>query len=241
MRIVFIGAGSVVFTRNLTQGHPHVSRSSGRARSCSWTSTPTGSRVPKAREPDGRDGGSPARVSPPLIVARPSRGPTTSSSRSRWVGRPSGRPTYAVPERYGVGQCVGDTIGPGGIFRGLQAPGRLRRPDRGHGAAVPEGARPAVLQPHGHPHLAHGALGAAGGWPLPLRPGHGPSSRRVLRGPLRGAQLLGGRDQPPGLVPHPRAPGRRLLPPPAAAARQPRDARAWSLCVSSSCAASATS
>ena len=26
----------------------------------------------------------------------------------------------AIPERYGVGQCVGDTIGPGGIFRGLR-------------------------------------------------------------------------------------------------------------------------
>ena len=25
-----------------------------------------------------------------------------------------------IPERYGVGQCVGDTIGPGGIFRGLR-------------------------------------------------------------------------------------------------------------------------
>ena len=25
-----------------------------------------------------------------------------------------------VPEKYGVGQCVGDTIGPGGIFRGLR-------------------------------------------------------------------------------------------------------------------------
>jgi alpha-galactosidase len=26
----------------------------------------------------------------------------------------------SVPERYGVGQCVGDTLGPGGVFRGLR-------------------------------------------------------------------------------------------------------------------------
>src|SRR5664280_3155204 len=25
-----------------------------------------------------------------------------------------------IPARYGVGQCVGDTIGPGGVFRGLR-------------------------------------------------------------------------------------------------------------------------
>jgi len=26
----------------------------------------------------------------------------------------------AIPQRYGVGQCVGDTLGPGGVFRGLR-------------------------------------------------------------------------------------------------------------------------
>ena len=25
-----------------------------------------------------------------------------------------------IPEKYGVGQCVGDTLGPGGVFRGLR-------------------------------------------------------------------------------------------------------------------------
>jgi alpha-galactosidase len=29
-------------------------------------------------------------------------------------------PDIAIPDRYGVGQCIGDTLGPGGIFRGLR-------------------------------------------------------------------------------------------------------------------------
>ena len=54
MRVVFIG-GSVVFTRNLTRDiltFPELRT----ARSCSWTSTPTGFCLPKSREPHGRDG-----------------------------------------------------------------------------------------------------------------------------------------------------------------------------------------
>jgi len=29
-------------------------------------------------------------------------------------------PDIAIPDRYGVGQCIGDTLGPRGIFRGLR-------------------------------------------------------------------------------------------------------------------------
>ena len=56
---------------------------------------------------------------------------------------------------------------------------------------MPEGARPAVLQPHGHPHLAHRPVGPAGRGPLPQRPADGAPARRVLRGPLRASSATG--------------------------------------------------
>jgi alpha-galactosidase len=36
------------------------------------------------------------------------------------AGLKSVRPDYDIPKRYGVDQCIGDTIGPGGIFKALR-------------------------------------------------------------------------------------------------------------------------
>ncbi|HKA67078.1 MAG TPA: alpha-glucosidase/alpha-galactosidase, partial [Solirubrobacterales bacterium] len=36
------------------------------------------------------------------------------------AGLDSVAPDYEIPLKYGVDQCIGDTLGPGGIFRGLR-------------------------------------------------------------------------------------------------------------------------
>ena len=57
--------------------------------------------------------------------------------------------------KYGVDQCIGDTLGPGGIFRALRTIPVAGRHGQRHGGAVPERAAAQLRQPDGD-----GLLGA---------------------------------------------------------------------------------
>ena len=67
-----------------------------------------------------------------------STAPTTSSSPSRPAGSQSMRHDLEIPERYGIRQTVGDTVGPGGIIRALRnIPVFLEHRPRHGGASAP--------------------------------------------------------------------------------------------------------
>jgi alpha-galactosidase/6-phospho-beta-glucosidase family protein len=90
---------------------------------------------------------------------------------------------FVVPKRYGIRQTIADTLGIGGIMRGLRTnPGTARRVPR-HGGAVPGRAAAPVRQPDGD-----ALLGGGRGEPdphcrsLPFRPAHRCAARRRARG-----------------------------------------------------------
>jgi len=79
---------------------------------------------------------------------------------------------YKIPFRYGVDQCVGDSLGPGGVFpRAPHDPGSGRDRARDEGAGQTRRDHAAIRQPHG------GQL-----------PGAGQSRGRALRGLCHGVQ-----------------------------------------------------
>ena len=120
MRVVFIGAGSVVFTRNLARDvltfpelqdseivlmdidPERLSRAEKLVRRMAETAK---SSVQVVATTDRRQ----ALKGADYVVVTIQVGGT-----SQWEA------DIAIPERFGVGQCVGDTVGPGGIFRGLR-------------------------------------------------------------------------------------------------------------------------
>ncbi len=120
MRVVFIGAGSVVFTRNLTRDlltFPELQDSEivlmdidadrllraeklvSRMVETAKSSTRVVATTDRRQALKGAD----------YVVVTIQVG-----GNDQWEG------DIRIPERHGVAQCVGDTIGPGGIFRGLR-------------------------------------------------------------------------------------------------------------------------
>jgi alpha-galactosidase len=120
MRIVFIGAGSVVFTRNLTRDL--------------LTFPELGDIEIVLMDIDGeRLRGVERLVSRMVQTAQaPVRVMATTDRRLALAGAEyvvvtiqaggvvQWEADIRIPEKFGVSQCVGDTVGPGGIFRGLR-------------------------------------------------------------------------------------------------------------------------
>ena len=120
MRIVFIGAGSVVFTRNLTRDiltFPELA-------DCEIVLMDIdGERLARADRLLRRmvdTAGAPTRVTSTTDRRQ-------ALSRADYVvvtihvgGTDQWEADIRVPAGFGVSQCVGDTLGPGGIFRGLR-------------------------------------------------------------------------------------------------------------------------
>jgi alpha-galactosidase len=119
-RIALIGAGSVVFTRNLINdllSFPALQDST-----ISLMDIDAG-RLALARDLvqtmiDQR--GLPARVLATLDRAEAVRDAQYVIVTIQVGGLEAYAHDIEIPARYGVGQCVGDTLGPGGIFRGLR-------------------------------------------------------------------------------------------------------------------------
>lgn len=120
MRVVFVGAGSVVFTRNLTRDiltFPELGdceivlmdidahRLSRAQKLVSRMAETAKSAVRIIATTDRRQ----ALAGADYVVITIQVGGT-----DQWES------DIRIPERYGVSQCVGDTLGPGGIFRGLR-------------------------------------------------------------------------------------------------------------------------
>jgi len=120
MRVVFIGAGSVVFTRNLTRDmltFPELQRSEVVLMDID------ADRLSRALKLVSRM--AEAAASPVQILATTDRRQALKGADYVVVtiqvgGNDQWEKDIGIPEGYGVSQCVGDTLGPGGIFRGLR-------------------------------------------------------------------------------------------------------------------------
>ncbi len=119
-KITFIGAGSVVFTRNLCSDillAPALQDST----ICLMDIDPQ--RLAQARDLvqtliDRR--GLAARVEATTDRREAVRGADYVVTTFQQGGLDAYRLDIEIPQRYGVEQCVGDTLGPGGVFRALR-------------------------------------------------------------------------------------------------------------------------
>ncbi len=120
MRVVFIGAGSVVFTRNLTRDiltFPELGDSEIVLMDID------GERLSRAHKLVSRmaeTAKSPVRVIATTDRRQALKGADYVVVTIQVGGIDQWEADISVPEKFGVSQCVGDTLGPGGIFRGLR-------------------------------------------------------------------------------------------------------------------------
>jgi alpha-galactosidase len=119
-RISYIGAGSAVFARQLITDILSID---GLERGCFALVDVDADRLETAR-----------RIAERLVAAAGKDWQVVASTDRRDVlagsdfiinsievaGRANVRHDYEIPLRYGVDQCIGDTIGPGGIFKALR-------------------------------------------------------------------------------------------------------------------------
>ena len=120
MRVVFIGAGSVVFTRNLTRDiltFPELQDSEIVLMDIDPEKLSRAERLVSRMAETAK---SPVRVIATTDRRQALEGADYVVVTIQVGGKSQWETDIGVPERYGVGQCVGDTIGPGGIFRGLR-------------------------------------------------------------------------------------------------------------------------
>lgn len=119
-KITFIGAGSMVFTRNLCSDVLFVP--------ALQDSTLTLMDVDPVRLEQSRKvvqaivdrRGLPARIEATLDRREAISGADYVVTTFQQGGLDAYRLDLEIPQRYGVEQCVGDTLGPGGVFRSLR-------------------------------------------------------------------------------------------------------------------------
>ena len=119
-KIALIGAGSVVFTRNLVSDLLSFPALQGSTISLMDIDA---ERLRLARDLVAAiiaERGLPARVEATLERAAAVRGASCVLVTVQVGGLDAYAHDIEIPARYGVGQCVGDTLGPGGVFRGLR-------------------------------------------------------------------------------------------------------------------------
>lgn len=120
MKVSFIGAGSVVFTRNLVRDLLLTPALDG----CTVTLMDidpdrlSWSRAVVQRLVASRE--SPIRVEATLDRREAIAGADYVITTFQQGGLDAYRTDIEIPKRYGIEQCVGDTLGPGGVFRGLR-------------------------------------------------------------------------------------------------------------------------
>ena len=119
-KITIIGAGSVVFTRNLTSDILLVPELQDSVISLMDIDP---ERLALARDLVQRmidERGLPARVEATLDRREAIQGADFVIITIQVGGLEAYRLDIEIPRKYGVEQCVGDTLGPGGVFRGLR-------------------------------------------------------------------------------------------------------------------------
>ena len=120
MRIVFIGAGSVVFTRNLTRDFltfPDLSDSEIVLMDIDRERLARAERLLRRMV---EAAGVATRVTATTERRAALKGADYVVVTIQVGGTDQWETDIRVPESFGVSQCVGDTLGPGGIFRGLR-------------------------------------------------------------------------------------------------------------------------
>ncbi len=119
-KITIIGAGSVVFTRNLTSDILLIPELQG---STIALMDIDAGRLELARALVQRmvdERGLPARVEATLDRREALRGAAYVITTIQVGGLEAYVHDIEIPLKFGVSQCVGDTLGPGGVFRGLR-------------------------------------------------------------------------------------------------------------------------
>jgi alpha-galactosidase len=119
-RIALIGAGSTVFTRNLCND---ILLTPALQEGTIALMDIDAARLAQAKslvEAIIARRGLKARVEATLDRREAVRGADYVITTFQQGGLDAYRVDIEVPERYGVGQCVGDTLGPGGVFRALR-------------------------------------------------------------------------------------------------------------------------
>jgi alpha-galactosidase len=119
-RIALIGAGSTVFTRNLCNDillTPALQESTIALMDIDADRLQQAQALVEAIV-ERRDLG--ARIEATLDRQQAVEGADYVITTFQQGGLEAYRLDIEIPERYGVGQCVGDTLGPGGVFRALR-------------------------------------------------------------------------------------------------------------------------
>jgi len=119
-RIAFIGAGSLIFSRRLMTDiltFPDL-------RDSTFALVDIDSRrldyARQVAERIVREGGFPARVEATTDRRQALKGADYVIVMILVAGIDAIRPDIEIPLKYGVDQCIGDTLGPGGVFRALR-------------------------------------------------------------------------------------------------------------------------
>ena len=194
--IAIIGAGSVVFTRELLGDILVVPRAGTASASCCTTSTPE--RLETAEAIAARDRR--AAGATPRCVATPDRRRALDGAdyviNTIQVGMHDATVRdFEVPARYGLRQTIADTIGVGGIFRGLRTFPVLAGIARDMAEVCPD----AWLLNYTNPmamnvaYLHRGRAAAEGARPVPLGVLDGARPVRAHRRAVRRGVLLVGR------------------------------------------------
>ena len=224
-RIAFIGAGSTVFTRNLVGDvlrRPELADTTTFAlMDIDAERLETSEAAVRAM---ARAAGSRADVEATLDRRTALDGADYVVTSFQVGGyRPATVVDFEVPKRFGLRQTIGDTVGVGGIMRGLRTIPVLLGVCRDMEELLPRRAPAAVRQPDGDAVLGGGAgQQRPRRGPVPLRPAHRRRARRRPRARARRPRPPRRRDQPPRLLPAPRArrrgslSGLREVTPPAA-------------------------
>ncbi len=120
MRVVFIGAGSVVFTRNLTRDILTFPALQDSEIVLMDIDADRLSRAEKLVNRMAETAGSSVRVVATTDRRQALKGADYVVVTIQVGGNDEWEADLRIPERFGISQCVGDTLGPGGIFRGLR-------------------------------------------------------------------------------------------------------------------------